>query len=146
MTRQARMVRWLVLCIVAASSTAFLAGTAASAAPTAPSSVGMTTAGEGAFTYDAPTITRVEGHALGVAEVGPVLLGEAREGSASRSVEARGASTTPSLLSNATNTAGTALRRVGTQLESVDDVIANPQLLGLARIGDHPPVASLAPR
>jgi hypothetical protein len=47
------------------------------------------------FNYDAPTITRVDGHAFEVAEASPAVFSDVREGSASPSAEGRAPSTTP---------------------------------------------------
>jgi hypothetical protein len=60
------------------------------------------------FNYDAPTITRVDGHAFEVAEASPAVFSDVREGSASPSAEGRAPSTTPMTPVVATNTASLA--------------------------------------
>ena len=55
--------------------------------------------------YDAPVIARVDVHAFGAAATSPTQIRDDRVDSASPSAEARGTSTTPLVLSNATNTA-----------------------------------------
>jgi hypothetical protein len=54
-----------------------------------------TSASAATYTYDVPTVERVGVHTFGVAEANPPQLSAAWERSASPSVEARGASTTP---------------------------------------------------
>ena len=61
--------------------------------------------GAATYTYDARTCTRVDNCAIGVASAATTPLGDAREGSASRSAGATRASTTPVSRSVATNTA-----------------------------------------
>ncbi len=56
------------------------------------------------YTYDAPTIARVDVHQFVAVEAGQTQLGDAGEGSASPLTAARGTSTTPSITSVATNT------------------------------------------
>lgn len=59
------------------------------------SCLGMTTAAGRGYTYDAPTIARVDVDDFGVAAASTALLGDLREWSALPSAQARGASTTP---------------------------------------------------
>jgi hypothetical protein len=65
-----------------------------------------------AFTYDVPTLPRVDVQQIEAAEALPTRLADAGERSASPSAESRGATTTPSRSANATNTAGSALEAV----------------------------------
>jgi hypothetical protein len=67
-------------------------------------SASTTTANAASFSYDVPSIARVEVHEVGVVEASPVLSSGALEESVSPSPLARGASTTPSPRSVATNT------------------------------------------
>ncbi len=64
-----------------------------------------TTVSAATFTYDAPTISRVDVHASGAADAESAQLRGSREGFASPPVQAREASTTQLALINATNTA-----------------------------------------
>jgi Bacterial EndoU nuclease len=77
---------------------AFAAHPAAAHAPT-------TTSGAATYTYDTRTSTHVDNCAIDVACAATTQLGEAREGSASPPVEARGTSTTRFAPVVATNTA-----------------------------------------
>ncbi len=58
------------------------------------SSASTTTANAATFSYDAPTISRVEVHELDVAPANPARLSGSREGSALPRVATRGVSTT----------------------------------------------------
>lgn len=63
---------------------------------------GTTTVDAAPFTYDVPTISRAKAHDFDDAPASPARLGDAPEGSAPLSHLARGASTTPSTFSSAT--------------------------------------------
>jgi hypothetical protein len=56
---------------------------------------GMTTATAATFTYDVPTVARLDVHKVHIGEGPTALLSEARHGAASRLTWARGTSTTP---------------------------------------------------
>jgi hypothetical protein len=75
---------------------------------------GMTIASPATFTYDGPTIARLDVHLIDGADTRPTQPTGVREASAPPSVDGRGTSTTPLARSNATNTA----TRIG------DDVVA----------------------
>lgn len=80
-----------------------------------------TTVGSAIFTYDAPTVARVDVRAFGAADASPAQLSAAQEQSAPPSSEARGESTTPAARSVATKTASLSGRTV--LGESWDDAI-----------------------
>ena len=67
---------------------------------------GTTTTTAATYSYDASTSARVDAHELEPAAASPAQLSDLPEGSASPSAAARGTSTTPLALDNATNTVG----------------------------------------
>ena len=79
-----------------------------------------TTSGAATYTYDLRTSTRVDNCAIGFASAATTPLGDAREGSASRSSGATRASTTPVVASVATEAESGAMsqmERVGSGLK-----------------------------
>jgi guanyl-specific ribonuclease Sa len=68
---------------------------------------GMTTATAATFTYDVPTVARLDVHKVHIGEGPTALLSEARHGAASRLTWARGTSTTPLARSVATEAGDT---------------------------------------
>ena len=105
------------------------------------SQAGTTTVGAATYTYDGPAIARIEAHSFEAVSFVAAPLFWARAGSASPYVDGRRTSTTPLALVVATE-AGTSIRLVGDQLESVDDVFSNPQLLQ-TDLADHSRVRSI---
>lgn len=84
----------------------------------------MTATGSATFTYDIPSIARVEVYAIDGTVADRTQSGDVREWSASPTVEGRGASTTPSSRSVATNVARLNLPfRVAGLRSQVDDVV-----------------------
>ena len=76
-----------------------------------------TTVSAATFTYDAPTISRVDVHASGAADAESAQLRGSREGFASPPVQAREASTTQLALINATNSGSRGLSNLGGIIE-----------------------------